>query len=284
MSNQPRVIRCGNWEDFIAAVRVSGFVGPRLFRGHRDPTWKLASPWERYLLRMKGRDPSRNHRELFSEGAFERIRDGYLARFRDLCRGLPGIPVEELSDNAWWALGRHYGLTTPLLDWTRSPYKAAWFALLDYASKLNPGFSTGTHERGIVFGSDVVFVWELVEDDRLCISGEFEVFTERPGFAHRQKAQEGLFTQLSHDTHADLESYLGSRGMCHLLARYEIPTQEMGKALCDLQLMGINQATIYPDPNGAAAMANLWTTLLDLGITGRQQSNPPIQPTGSAGG
>ena len=72
--------------------------------------------------------------------------------------------------------------------------------------------------------------------------------------------------------HVDLESYLHSRGLVTYLERYEIPGQEMGKALSDLELMGITYARLFPDLEGAAAQANIWASIQNLGGTGIQGS------------
>jgi hypothetical protein len=254
-----RVHKCGSWNEFASEVRITRFAGWRVFRGQRDVKWKLSSMWERWLLRLKGGDPNRSVRDLFSEGAYEKIRDSYLDRFKDYAIGLPKFSSVNLNnDKDWWALGRHHGLITPLLDWTKSPYIAAFFAFISYAEYLNPGLK---------FGSEPVAVWELVVDDKLLREGEFEVFTSLVDDAYRQKAQQGVFTYLAHDVHVDLESYLNSRGLGRLLARYEIPGQEMGRALSDLKLMNIAYASLFPDLDGAADQANLWPTLSVLGLS-----------------
>ena len=70
------------------------------------------------------------------------------------------------------------------------------------------------------------------------------------------------------DVHIDIESYLRSRNLAQFLFRYEIRAQEMGKALCDLDLMNIHESTLFPDLNGAAARANTGHLLESLGWTG----------------
>jgi len=219
---------------------------------------------------MKRRDKSRNVTDFFSPGALPRYRDGYIWRFKDLAVGLPSIRTDHLSDdNDWWALGRHHGLITPLLDWTRNPYVAAFFAFADYAEILNPGFKTGTNTGGIQFGNELVAVWALVLGNDIEKKGEFEIITAKRNDFYRQRAQQGVFTRLTHDVHVDLESYLISRNICSkYLECFQIPGQEMGKALHHLELMNISFATLFPDLGGAAAQANIGSTLKTLGVMG----------------
>src|SRR5262245_53711486 len=122
-NNKFRVTECKNWEDFTLKVRREK-VTNRIYRGHRDPDFKLSSTWERTI-------------ELVSS----RI---YLERFKENAIGIPGFRSEGLDDLDWWLLGRHYGLMTPYLDWTKSPYIAAFFAFSDLILSVMPTFTSGT--------------------------------------------------------------------------------------------------------------------------------------------
>lgn len=272
-----RVFKCRTWDEFRSKLRiVEGRVaGNRIYRGHARLEWKLSSMFERWLSGSKGNNPARNVRDGFSSPkAFEQYRDGYLERFKDLATGLPGVETHLLAEDDWWVLGRHYGLITPLLDWTRSPYVAAFFAFLDFAEEHNKGFKDGTiniRREGIIFEVGTVSIWCLALWDDLEKAPDFRIIWPRLNFSfhtQRLRAQKSAFTRLENGVHLDIESYLVSRGIGHFLERFEIPGQEFGKALGDLELMNITPASLFPDLGGAAALANLWTSLAALRGTG----------------
>ena len=86
-----------------------------VFRGHRRADWKLESTLDR--------DPA---------ARLTRKRREHLDAFMFAVRGRRGSnPATLVRKNEWWALGQHHGLKTPLLDWTKSPFVAAYFAFIE---------------------------------------------------------------------------------------------------------------------------------------------------------
>ncbi len=111
-------LRLSSWQQFISYVNVDLVFCPKLlFRGQRDDSWPLISSLDRADIES---------RQVFTQ--FVRDRSATLQHFKDAARGRRGPRPEALDDGAWWALGQHYGLRTPLLDWTESPFVAAYFA------------------------------------------------------------------------------------------------------------------------------------------------------------
>ncbi len=100
-------------------------------------------------------------------------------------------------------------------------------------------------------------VWELAYSGDMLVPGEIEIFIARTDHAHRQKAQSGCFSLLTHSTAADLESYLATRQLAFRLLRYEFPGWEIPKALWNLRLMNITYSSLFPDLDGAAIEANM---------------------------
>ncbi len=113
------VCRCGTACDLLNVLHSYPLNEQQwAFRGHTDSNWKLEPTIER--LRNLYKDSFRNDAEKYVRTAFRRRAHHYL-------QFLPARH-DELE---WLALMRHHGAPTRLLDWTRSPYIAAFFALAE---------------------------------------------------------------------------------------------------------------------------------------------------------
>ncbi len=265
--------RCASWEEFKTRIMrdYSEVSFPAegdafestypVFRGHASPLWRLASQWERLISQPPYPASDRSSRQ----GALNKI----LSDFRDLAHGAPGLNSHDLSELDWWAIGRHYGLTTPLLDWTRSPYVAAFFAFTAFAESLNPGLASRGEFDPRPFlndtSSDSVVIWGLKVGPFLAAATELSMLNPQIDVGHRQRAQRGVFSRLTHSTIFNIEDYLSSVVLTETpLRKYLIPTGETASALSELRLMNITFATMFPDLHGAALQANFETASLGL--------------------
>jgi len=105
------------------------YVSPVLFRGHADASWKLETTLERHLKR---------HVSVEQYFHWLRVIKPYIETATSQNWVLPEavkIPNEPLSmpppGYEFMIYVRHHGFPSPLLDWTRSPYIAAFFAFTD---------------------------------------------------------------------------------------------------------------------------------------------------------
>jgi hypothetical protein len=206
--------------DYIYEKRTD--VGQFVFRGHRRDIYKLESTLERRLRGQPDKDRA--------------IRD-HLDRFKLAARGRRGPnPVDYTNDDDWWALGQHNGLNTPLLDWTYSPFLAAYFAF--YETK-----SDDTNKR-VIFGLNR----EFLKSDK-----EIEFYIPDTDDNPR------LLNQNRNKTDLPIEEYIQKTYAGHsevILLRVEIPKEERMAALEILETMNINHQTLFPDIFGAAIYAN----------------------------
>jgi len=144
-----RIVNFKKWNEFRKFVDEDRQVLPVYWRGQSNPKHSLASSFERSILRMFGAGEVgledvypyggryvRGDKKIWSKKFYKGKRDRYLNAFIKYASGLRGKNPTKLGIDEWWALGRHYGLITPLLDWTEKPYIAAFFALTGlYAKK-----------------------------------------------------------------------------------------------------------------------------------------------------
>jgi hypothetical protein len=220
----------GHFREYVSEA-FGGKIG-YVFRGHADRDWTLES-----TLTRLGQRVSADIRLEFLDAA-------QLKTFRLRIRGLRGPNPQPLDDNGLWSLGQHYGLCTPLLDWTESVYVAAYFAF------ENPA-SCPSSWRTIYALNRVKLQTELSEMEEEGV----EFLEPLHDDNNRITAQAGLFTKIP--TGSDLESWLTQRGLEHHLTKLYLEDDNRLDAINDLRLMNITGTSIYPDLHGAAITCNM---------------------------
>lgn len=226
-----------------------------IWRGQMLEKWKLEST----LARLQGFPQTKK--------SLDSLLEIHLDRFKFSSRGRRGTnPLLNIDDDEWWALGQHYGLATPLLDWTFSPYVAAFFAFSNEISE------TDKDDTRVVYGLDRKFVEELSSVAAGFFKDDFEEVRFIKPYSNENTRlinQNGLFSFGPLTT--DLESWL--RGVYgHLSDRGTIPNAIMPKTamfkllisnnlrkqiLIMLNRMNINYLTLYPDLEGASLHSNM---------------------------
>jgi hypothetical protein len=146
---------------------------------------------------------------------------------------------------AWWTLMQHYGAPTRLLDWTASPYVAAYFAaeqspardgaiLVVDAGRLN----SWAHDNNRRFRQRA----ELGPSDLVGL----EAFTPDRK-THRLAAQQGYFTVAGHPQR-EHDALLQEAGA--ILRRWVIPPDMKTSILAHLRVMNVSAQTLFPGLDG----------------------------------
>lgn len=248
--------RFDSWSEFRAFLEEPPPAEATYFwRGQRDPDWPLASSLERLLLTQLPESPGAETPRGSGDHRLRTLMNAHLQRFKQSSSGLRGPSPKDLNEEQWWALGRHHGLITPLLDWTEKPFVALFFSL------RGTGPLAGREESGRT-DSERFAMYRLkqvprLEDDNLRI-----VRTPIDELGRMQQ-QRGLFTWLRSERHFDLQGLLDETGRGDLLAQASVSTQVIPDALRDLELHGIDHRMLFPDMYGAAAHANTLLALED---------------------
>jgi hypothetical protein len=112
-----RVIRVESWEEFLGYITRPPYSN-WAFRGERDERWPLYSSLSRYLMNFGIAQDAWAEQERRILRIFKRKAHQFLEKPPDLA-----------DDFQWLALMQHHGAPTRLIDFTWSPYVAAFFAL-----------------------------------------------------------------------------------------------------------------------------------------------------------
>lgn len=207
-----------------------------VFRGHKDHNWSLASTLER-----------------IGSKSLE-LRENHLNRFRKECRRTlkENTHLLDLDENEFWAMGQHYGLATPLLDWSYSPYVALFFAFEDKVDEEDYRVIYALN-RGRISRELPEFSAELFFEPKVDPFG-------------RLTNQSGMFTIAPPCTTLEdsLIDTLRSNGFIQpvdiagFICKIYIKSSAKSRSNClnDLRNMNIHNGTLFPDLIGAAKYCN----------------------------
>lgn len=273
-----RTIRMKTWRDFDDHIKSQHLHNDTyVYRGQADAKWVVESTLDRWERRF----PTKPNREGRIPSEFRcppATRKKHLNAFKVAARGKTRA-LSALSDREWWCLAQHYGLKTPLVDWTYSPYVALFFAFEEcgYVDAISrtyviPEFRSVYCALAHVIGDNEtsdnpapkVFSPHRELSPRL--NSQTSVLMEMPEMPNRRRRPKGL----------DLESSVRSRFSSYssqeddrlypVLTKIEIPNNDTDRLDClkHLNKMNIHRASLFADLDAAASyINNLWELNFD---------------------
>lgn len=257
-----QTLRLSRWAEFVAHADA---LGGWAFRGHVSAEWPLVSSLTRRLQQFVPEPRLWPLREARAMRVFRRKAHIYLRDRTALDDDLRCL-----------ALMQHHGAATRLLDFTKSPFVAAFFAL------------ESAEDDVAVFALNTPALWNLSPDFDVSLTrahidprqaGNFERFFaenklplmwygEPSEMDSRLVAQSGLFVVpgvLDRPLDTILDHYGGSES---LLTKFVLSLSMRHEAMQALYRMNVTYGTLFPDLDGLARSVSyeleaIWERLVE---------------------
>lgn len=235
--------RVQSWEKFIDAMRSPGHnmaKGEIVYRGQAGHNWHLSSTLGRLF---DGGSVPREHEE------------SLLHEFRLAMRGR-GLDLSNIADDREvWALGQHHGLCTPLIDWTKSPYVALFFAFdeMDAEGVPNPSRALFCLNMTAIRETLPEIIFEPTHHENARLVNQAGLFTITPSGGDNLVS--AILNELAENEVIDPSQPMD---VARFVSKIHIPNEHRVDCLNTLRKMNIHHANLFPDPGGASKYCNDW--------------------------
>ena len=217
------------------------YVSDLLFRGHKCASWNLESTLERKGIEMPNVDTFSNQIKKVKL-AFESYLDSSWHSEFSFSEVLS--PPE---DYEFMVYLRHHGYPTPLLDWSRSPYIATFFAFqCPSPEEMVAIYSfreySGEGKSGWTGTSNIVGCGPTIRTHKRHYAQQAE-YT----YCRRKESDEWYYS--SHE-----QALQASDSDQDIVTKYLLPSCIRREVLAELDAMNINAYTLYGSEEGLAEM------------------------------
>jgi len=263
--NGVETLKLPSWKDFHKVAEIfNGYKDYYIWRGQRKD-WQLKSKFDRYSY-------NDGFVSLFKR---EKVLNALLVKFKDELGGLQPAPgdIKSLDDDKIWAIGQHYGLPTPLLDWTEDHYIAAYFACYEKSTNEQRNRVVYALNKAVQFYMQILKI-KIGKDVISRNSDRFVKFIDLSKIHayrldKRINAQKGIFTKAlnGRDIEKIVWEYSKKEDIVKnekiLLAKIFIPDEFCYECLDYLKSMEnkITHGSLFPDYTGAVEICKI-----DLGL------------------
>lgn len=158
--------------------------------------------------------------------------DALLREFKREARGLTDLNLDSLARTQVETLARHHGLPSISLDWTRSPYVAAFFAFDDPVCQRSECVSVWVLDRQVFIAAEAAEI-EFPEEDQILSTRAIE--------------QMGVVVRV-----LGVSGGIATMIPRPFLTRFDIPASERLSALRDMESMRLTSRALFRDLDGAA--------------------------------
>lgn len=239
-------ITVSTWDEFVS---ISSALDGWAFRGQQDARWPLLSSLSRYLDAFIPDKSTWRLREERAIRIFRRKAHNYLADSSVLSNDLRCI-----------ALMQHHGAPTRLLDFTKSPFVAVFFALESAVTDaavyaLNtPKLWDATPAKNPALNRETIDPRKTGNFERYFLQDENEiVWTGEPTEMDKRLVAQSGTVVVPGILNKSLDEILSKyRDNDALIKKIVLPQHIREEAMKALYRMNITNATLFPDLDGLA--------------------------------